>query len=145
MSDSPENMVQHYEELNRERILSMTENELAEATAVYAMGWREGEHPEVNGTGQWMAEYEFPVYFKDDGTFVTSLDWEPAESISDAWIIIQRLKEDYGVEIYEESGAPTECRLYVWQAGESRTVASAEANTAEIAICRAALLAVRGI
>ena len=59
------------------QVKDMTDQQLDEWLAVNCMGWREDEHPEVHGTGQWMAEYEFPVYYKPDGSFILSGDWTP--------------------------------------------------------------------
>lgn len=66
------------------QLQTMSDQELDEWLAVNCMGWREEEHPEVNGTGQWMAEYEFPVYFKPDGSFVVSSNFSPSTDPADS-------------------------------------------------------------
>lgn len=67
----------------REQMEQMSDGELEEIVPK-VMGWREEEHPGVNGIGQWHAEYEYGVYHKPDGTMVEVLGYEPASEIEEA-------------------------------------------------------------
>lgn len=62
----------------------LSDNDLMDLLATGLMQWREEEHPQVQGTGQWMAEYEYGVYYKADGTFVDRLTWDPCSEYEDA-------------------------------------------------------------
>ncbi|WCF11509.1 hypothetical protein NDS46_31625 (plasmid) [Paenibacillus thiaminolyticus] len=67
--------------LTREQLKKMSDLELDEVVPKVA-GWREDDHPEVNGTGPWMVEYEYPVYYKQDGTMIESFGYYPTEDIN---------------------------------------------------------------
>ncbi|NEZ45588.1 hypothetical protein [Paenibacillus alvei] len=67
----------------REQLEQMTDGELEEIVPKVA-GWREEEHPGVNGTGQWMAEYEYGVYYKQDGNMIEVLGYEPATEVEES-------------------------------------------------------------
>lgn len=58
--------------------------------------------------------------------------------ISAAWEVVRRISKDYGVNVYEEDGAPCECTLVRYP----ETVAVVGGSSAPEAICKAALLAV---
>jgi len=124
-------------DLTREQILNMTAQELAEATAVHVMGWSVGEHPEVNGTGQWMVEYEFPVYFKKDGAFICWDEWNPAEDIRDAREIEVRIAECIG----NRASYVVQLRQVVGEYSSMFDLIHANPEQR----CRAALLAVKGL
>ncbi|MDQ0091642.1 hypothetical protein J2T12_005082 [Paenibacillus anaericanus] len=66
-----------------EDVKQLNDNDLADKLAE-AMGWRLEEHPAVNGTGQWMAEYDFGVYCKPDETYQERLGWEPCDDLEQA-------------------------------------------------------------
>lgn len=57
--------------------------------------------------------------------------------ISAAWKVVKHLSKKYGVNVYEDEGAPCECKLHKWSSEPNH---EAEAETAPLAICRAALL-----
>lgn len=116
MSDNPQTMIKHYNDLTRDEILSMQGRELDALVAEKVMGWT--------------YKTEFDKLFK------------PSESISAAWEVVERLKfmknhidvftsknGKWGVEVSKEDA------VYVREF----------AITAPEAICKAALLAVMGL
>ena len=69
--------------MNIEDVKQLTDNDLSDKLAI-VMGWRLEDHPEVNGTGQWMSEYEFGVFYRQDGTIQLRATWEPTGNIEQA-------------------------------------------------------------
>ncbi|SYX84636.1 BC1872 family protein [Paenibacillus alvei] len=70
-----------------------------------------------------------------DGTFGTLPRY--SEDISAAWELVKDLSRKYGVEVYEDGGASSECKLY--QRGQTN-IHVISATTPE-AITKAAILA----
>lgn len=62
-----------------EDVQLINDNDLADKLAEL-MGWKLEEHLEVNGRGQWMDEYEFGVFYKQDGSYQERLEWEPCDN-----------------------------------------------------------------
>ncbi|HEY2492707.1 MAG TPA: hypothetical protein VGI33_07345 [Paenibacillus sp.] len=84
------------------QVQTLTDQELDEWLAVNCMGWREEEHPEVHGTGQWMAEYEFPVYFKPDGSFILSGDFAPCTDPA-ASLEVEKVAIEHNFDAYVQN------------------------------------------
>lgn len=57
--------------------------------------WREGDHPEKHGTGQWMSEYDFPVWFTGNGDeFIISDAFNPLENWADCEPLLDKIERD---------------------------------------------------
>lgn len=69
--------------MNIEDIKQLTDNDLSDKLAI-AMGWILEDHPEVNGTGQWMSEYEFGVFYRQDRTMQLRATWNPCDNVEQA-------------------------------------------------------------
>lgn len=61
-----------------------------------------------------------------------------SSDISAAWEVVRKLSKDYGVNVFEDDGAPCECTLVRYP----ETVAVVGGSSAPEVICKAALLAV---
>lgn len=72
----------------REKVLNISGQELDEAAAI-AMGWEEKDHPGRIGNLRWMDEYEYPVYYKPDGTYIVSFGWYPSEDMMQALELLE--------------------------------------------------------
>jgi len=80
-----------------EDVKQINDNDLADKIAE-AMGWEFDDHPAISGTGQWMAEYDYGVYYKEDGTFQERLYWEPCNDWDQAREVQAKVIEVDGVE-----------------------------------------------
>lgn len=61
-----------------EDVKQLNDSDLADKLAE-AMGWKLDDHPAISGTGQWMAEYDYGVFYKQDETYQERLSWEPCD------------------------------------------------------------------
>jgi hypothetical protein len=107
------------------------------AVAELVMGWHvetENEHTHwITSDDKWGAGIgKYPEY---DDEFLHTLDFHPSESLLWAWEVVEKMQ---GGLRFELRRIPSGFWEYF---GEEM---SAEANTAPLAISRAALLAVRG-
>lgn len=69
-------------------VAGLAGRELDAAIAERVMGWREGDHPEKNGTGQWFSEYGESVYFFPEGGFRTAGTFCPSDDIAAAMEVL---------------------------------------------------------
>lgn len=109
--------------MKREEILAMKPGErLDRVVALRVMGYEESKT--MKGWVRMGALATYPKRYSTD--------------ISAAWEVVRRISKDYGVNVYEEDGAPCECTLVRYP----ETVAVVGGSSAPEVICKAALLAV---
>ncbi len=119
--------------MTREQVLDMSDQELAEATAVHVMGWKLVQHP-ADGFDVWATK------FNELGQIIEyreQHEWNPADDIRDAWEVLKKVQKDWSWEMNMNNDA-----------GEVEVrIASHWVVTSSVAesICKAALLAVMGI
>lgn len=125
--------------------------ELDAAVAGHVMGWREAEHPERHGTGQWMSEYAYPVYYKQNGQYIESGSFMPSEEIEAAMQVVEKMWRT-GWQMESANGyklhtriVDNVCSWYVRFINNESDMDnwSAEADTLPLAICKAALKAIQ--
>lgn len=127
--------------MTREQVMSMSAQELAEATAVHVMGWKLVQHPS-DGFDVWATN------FNELGQIIEYREhheWSPSEDISAAWEALEHLGKEVSVKRYEAMvGWRYWCRIS--DPNPTRyDECIAHGKTAPEAICKAALLAVIGI
>jgi hypothetical protein len=114
--------------MTREQVLAMTAQELAEATAVHVMGWQWQQLPSIGNVVErgywWSLSLEEPVY-----------DWSPAEDISAAWEVEEKIKT-MDIEVV---------RRYVSLIYDLSGYGFVAIHASPADRCKAALLAVMGI
>ncbi|EPZ47737.1 BC1872 family protein [Alicyclobacillus acidoterrestris] len=120
---------------------TMTFEEKHHLLAEKVMEWTVGEHPELHGTGQMMVEYEEPVYFRQDGTFLCECEWYPTEDISAAWEVVEKMKQDGWLPSIEYFEKAIRKGYEVTMGHMSEDAQWAISETAPEAICLAALRA----
>lgn len=131
MSDSPQTMVEHYKDLNRDRILNMEPGrEMDALVAEKIMGWTECS---VDG----QRSYGKPPEFVDADPVVRI--YEYSTEISAAWGVFEELNGKFGVSLGRAGDYYEPDRKWNTRIGKNEWV---EAETAPEAICKAALMAV---
>lgn len=123
-------------ELTREQILSMSAQELAEATAVHVMGWVKHEDAEI---GEYYHEQANVCGVNISAYVVLIDDWNPAEDIAAAWEVEGKIKELSGGEKGLIIRYMTRLMNVVGEDGFDMLHATPEQR------CKAALLAVMGL
>lgn len=127
-------------QLTREQVLEMSEQELAEATAVHVMGWKDGHTLQIYRD---MGICERLVHNEFIGAAIWER-WNPAGDIKDVWEVADKF---YFVDIRKVNKVD-EDRRWQWIAylgGGDGYSHNATADTAPEAICKASLLAVMGL
>ena len=144
--------------MSRDEILNMPAGRQLDALiAEKVMGWEairvdyfgEDSSPRQNELEEWMAKNELDSigdYFIDvDKNFwVEDNDWQPSTDIHAAWEVVEKMRNNkYEPCVNGECWTPIEHRMGLWQADfqNGGPCHSARADTAPLAICRAALLA----
>lgn len=103
----------------------MTDNEIILTLATKVMGWKRYE--------------ETDFWYGDNGNLFDSSLWNPLQDIDDMWQVLEKLRERYlnaGVFFEDSSGCWTG---YAGSDGHGYIAVEAEGNTAQEAICNAAL------
>jgi Phage ABA sandwich domain len=72
--------------------------------AVEVMGWTVADHPEKHGTGQWMSEYGFPVYYDSDGRYREACSFCPSADMAAAMEVVAKLRDQWTEATKEAHG-----------------------------------------
>jgi len=115
----------------------MGDEKLDEQIVVRVMGWRIADHPEKNGTGQWMSEYGYPVYFKPSGAYIESGSFRPSEEIEAAMEVVEKLTDSKRDRYWELTNDAGKWDASIWQG--ARLLAGSDSASLPEAICRTAI------
>lgn len=79
------------------------------------------------------------LFFSDDD----ESEWSPTIDIADAWKVVEKIIEQFGsYSLTKIKDGGHYCEVLYWNHGAFDVIAEAEAKTAELAICLAALKSV---
>lgn len=103
----------------------MTDREQTALLAEKVMGWHRPE-------GQWS-------WYDAQGRRKADVEWSPKYSISDAWVLVDKLRGKYFFQISSDGFTGEEWRCLIALSDNPAISVTAEAPTAPEAICLAAL------
>ena len=133
--------------MTRDEILAMPAGiEMDVLIATKVMGWKRYVNTAWSSFAQQRDGAEQVTWVEGDlNTFRASDDWSPSTDISAAWEVVYKLHPDHSIQIdFDDPETVEEIKWYcgLYTKGEPFRDYEARADTAPLAICRAALLTV---